>query len=617
MAGNEQKKVGGKQEAASLETKQERLACLAQLDDLTIQRVVARNPHTPPEVLEKLSHNSDKAIRKAVAGNPNSPSDTLTSLGAQFPLDLLRNTALDWLLLENPSMLSEMPEETQGAIAKRENCTPEMLAHLGRAGSGRSLLLALIQNGKTPPATIKQIYEADTSNLAAQFGMREDSVRKIQPIASMHVALRQEPDYLSAIEEFWSEVVALNIVDGKLFEAANIPEKVRAESLAWDLREPHLKKQVFLPIPMLEVLAATSKDKRFLANVGKEPNSPEWLKGLTLAEQAKSAIEENAEKSLPELQKLLSLNSPIVNLLLANHPLTALSLAPSLILQELAGDSKHWVREYVASHPETLPETLSKLFDEHFQTASCPIEKIANERILSCIAENPNTPPSKLESLGLASKYEWLDVKEIVAKNPSTPASVLLRMAATKEYGVEIGLAENPNTPSEILEKLSEKRDNLILAGLASNPSAPSHILEKLAKKKDESILSALIDNPKTPSTALTQIGKLIDADADYYWLSLNLDLHPNVPSEVLAILADDRVFYDEPRIRRIALNPKLPSRSLEVLAKDTDTTIRKNVVKNPSTSITLLEELTHDENAAVRTLARKTLKTRNDEPNN
>jgi len=166
----------------------ESLMVLLDKDDAT-NRVLAKHPRASSKLLEKLSHSSDKVTRQAVAGNPNAPSKVLQKLGAQFPSQLLNNPALDWMVLENPGMFSEIPEETLTAIAKREDCSPEMLGYLARAGHGKGLLMSLLQNGGTPLAAVTYLKDTPEEVLADRYDTSQDSVREIIKLVPMHVAI--------------------------------------------------------------------------------------------------------------------------------------------------------------------------------------------------------------------------------------------------------------------------------------------------------------------------------------------------------------------------------------------------------------------------------------------
>jgi predicted DNA-binding WGR domain protein len=173
------KSIKPKNPAQDPEATPESLLLLFGKDDAT-NRLLAKHPKACSKLLDKLSHCSDKATREAVAENPNTPSKTLQKLGAQFPAQLLNNPALDWMVLENPSLFSEIPEETLAAIAKREDCSPGLLGHLARAGHGKGLLMSLLQNGSTPQAAIRYLMKTKPQNLAERYEVPEDSIIQIK-----------------------------------------------------------------------------------------------------------------------------------------------------------------------------------------------------------------------------------------------------------------------------------------------------------------------------------------------------------------------------------------------------------------------------------------------------
>ncbi len=53
---------------------------LAQAEDMSARWAVAKNPHTPREVLEKLAQDPINLVRALTATNPNTPKDILKSL---------------------------------------------------------------------------------------------------------------------------------------------------------------------------------------------------------------------------------------------------------------------------------------------------------------------------------------------------------------------------------------------------------------------------------------------------------------------------------------------------------------------------------------------------------
>ena len=58
----------------------ELLIKLSDVEDMGSRWAVAKNPHTPPEILEKLSHDDINLVRALVATNPNTPVYVLNRL---------------------------------------------------------------------------------------------------------------------------------------------------------------------------------------------------------------------------------------------------------------------------------------------------------------------------------------------------------------------------------------------------------------------------------------------------------------------------------------------------------------------------------------------------------
>ena len=83
--------------------------------------MVAQNDSCPPALLRELAGNKDKLTRQAVASNPNTNKDTLLKLASEFPQEFLDNPILDLLLLENPNLLGEMPQNSLISLLKEVN----------------------------------------------------------------------------------------------------------------------------------------------------------------------------------------------------------------------------------------------------------------------------------------------------------------------------------------------------------------------------------------------------------------------------------------------------------------------------------------------------------------
>jgi predicted DNA-binding WGR domain protein len=298
----------------------ESLLALFGKDDAT-NRLLAKHPRASSKLLEKLSHSSDKGTRQAVAENPNAPSKVLQKLGAQFPSQLLNNPALDWMVLENPGLFSEIPEETLTAIAKREDCPPEMLGYLAWAGHGKGLLMSLLQNGSTPAAAIAYLKNTTPEVLSERYEVSEDAVREIvSNLVPMHVTVAnsmslEQAELLMSLE-LAARLKGAGDDDWKLLSAADIPRKILDDVIAFELLNHWRLLPIDMPTLILEILAA--RDDRALSAVQKHTLCPAYLKTIKTSQDAVKLISDSPPDSIAE-DELSKTESILMRLLLSEH----------------------------------------------------------------------------------------------------------------------------------------------------------------------------------------------------------------------------------------------------------------------------------------------------------
>jgi hypothetical protein len=594
-----------KGEAVSDATPPARLAALADNGDVTVRRAVARNPGTPPVALDRLSHSSDKATREAVAGNPNASAAVLTRLGGQFPKQLLGNPALDFMLLENPGLFSEVPEETLTAIAKREDCSPEMLAFLARGGHGKGLLMSLVQNGATPATAIRFILDASPEALAEQFSVPENEVLPVQVLAKLHVSVYQELAIDAAHAIFWCAMsVRFGIMrdpdEGLLLQYSAAPQTLKDDVFAWSVLEYGAESAVRrLPLAgsMLEAIACTA-DKRVLNQIRKAAQCPPWLADATDASQARAAILNSQADSHAALSKWLDSGSAAMRLVLANHPLAHDLPKASETLCELANSRLERDREYAACCPDTDAETLLRLAgDEDLQ-------------VVGAVAANQRCTPEILDQIydsRQASRFWKWRVRPALARNPSASAHLIETLAEAGEDAV----ADNPVASESALRALFAKGKTL--AKLAKHPRLPVDLLDQLSASKDEAVFESLLQNSLTPDTALLRIASF--KDEDYFVFSdwdRKLVMHPNTSGQVLDLLIKREVVDLDNHGVRLAKDPRISAASIEKLAAaKCDEPIRKHLALNPATPILVLDRLVFDKDENVRKTAQRALKKR------
>ena len=69
--------------------------------DIRQARQLAKDEITSPEILAQLATNEDYETRRNVAANPNTPTDTLLTICFEFPKEVINNSVIPLLLMEN------------------------------------------------------------------------------------------------------------------------------------------------------------------------------------------------------------------------------------------------------------------------------------------------------------------------------------------------------------------------------------------------------------------------------------------------------------------------------------------------------------------------------------
>ena len=153
--------------AKDAESSPEQLSSLLGQGEI-VDRLLAKHPKAPPELLETLSRSTDKTTRKYVAVNPNASKEVLLRLAPQFPGDFFKNPAFDWLLLEDPDLLTDLGHGVLTRILKRPDCPESFMTWAAERGSEQEKL-ALAMNPRAPEGALLR--------LAAQGGKPGEAAR--------------------------------------------------------------------------------------------------------------------------------------------------------------------------------------------------------------------------------------------------------------------------------------------------------------------------------------------------------------------------------------------------------------------------------------------------------
>lgn len=389
---------------------------LSEHETLTVKSAVARNPGTPPRVLEKLAR--DSILAEKVAINPASP---------------------EWLL----SLLAKSKaEKVLEGIASNPSTPTEVLEELSKLDPGTHLdiLKQIASNPSTPSEVLNNSLIFNDDLLL--FSLRNPSAPE-EMLRAWGMGEKQH--YL------------VTAFKDSLF-LSDIHETI-AENPS-------------TPVDVLEHLA-TIPDGSVLCALSRNPSTPvHILSQLSLGRVKLKEIILNP--SLPfDVFNRLKTSVPFE---LAGSPATP----PSILVwvEELASKFQYMpesspylkYREALAANVSSPPELLERLSkDQAFFVAGNPS---APAYLLRGIYTRWS---SEIDPDGFEA---WLDENKFLigntipaqlAKNPSTPIDVIHAIHERGDEELNATIAKNPSTPFPILEKLATEKSIDIVSGVAEN----------------------------------------------------------------------------------------------------------------------------------------------------
>jgi len=557
---------------------------------------LAENPRIPANLLESLWGTHDPqtdtgtAIAVAICTNPNAPPSLLETIDRTYyrEIQVSRKTPnagtyyskVRFAIANNPAV----PEA-------------ERVAYLRECVVTNLYSAEIAKNPNTPTSILEELVERRMAQQAEK--TKGTSGKKTQTKNTKRVTrtTRTSSRSASTIRS------ALGGIEQAIAENPNAPVSA--------LRE-----------------AARSTDKRTLEKLAKNPNTPpELLEEIALngdanfRDTASNALEpltvyrieleleeqkrqQQAEQLMARRTRRFSSSS--------DNLLTRIKAARNIearvsVLEQLAKDPDEGVRKEVVKN-SSLPLNLRlQLTGDRSEGVRMELAKKQSGR---------QTPVEVLERL---ASDESQGVRALVAQNPDTPSSVFEKLANDTAREVKLKVVSNPNTPVEVLERLGleegifDKR----------NPKTPGSVLARAVSQiRDDKELVNLLRNPvkgtQMPAETLKQLL------SDNYWVARNeVASHPNTPPRVLRRLANDihcaiavspnpntppeilepmlrRIKPDHPSYynicRNLALRPDAPPSLLELLASNTNASIRQIVAAKSNTPLTALERLLNEE---------------------
>lgn len=122
---------------------------------IALRRLVASNPSADATLLTELSKRIDNVTHQYIALNPNTPPSILIKLFARYPLEILKNPALDLLLLENPNLYEELYSSNTEVFEKYE--LPIFFLEWAIQSPNKQLRQKLAQSSITPISFLESL----------------------------------------------------------------------------------------------------------------------------------------------------------------------------------------------------------------------------------------------------------------------------------------------------------------------------------------------------------------------------------------------------------------------------------------------------------------------------
>lgn len=494
-----------------------------------VDRLLAKHPSARADLLGKLARSSDKTTRKNVAVHPNASKEVLLSLATQFPGSFFKNPAFDWLLLEDPDVLTSLGHQVLARILKRPDCPVSFLNWAASHGNEQEQL-AVAMNPRAPDGVLRQ--------LAALLGKPGEAARG-------HRLLQVDVPEADLSHEF-DRVIKASLGELEGNGAKFAWKKGSIGPAHWPWLGLRVRLEVLGPWPAYVETSESAQGRDCLGLV--HGCIPRHVRAL--AQHPDGYVSRLVARCVitpPEvLQDLADGNA--MNYV-ASNPAT-----PAAVLERLASDEDPDTRLYIAQNPSTPTGVRVALL--------AALAKDESSYARQSVAQHRGTPMVVLEIL---ARDEDSGVRQAVAENAATPVALLARLATDEESDVRVAVAEHPRTLAATLERLAGDEDSEVRRAVAFNNCTNATLLERLAKDERPDVRAGVALHPATPAATLE-------------WLSLEggcseeVAANPAAPASILERLAKHK--WDGTR-RCVARNPATPTKVLVALSKDADERVR------------------------------------------
>lgn len=525
----------------------------------------ATDPTTAPLQLGRFASSRDANLRHAVANNPNTPSEVLWRLAVRDTGAVLKNQVLDFLILENPNFLAELPAFARSSFLRCKDVPSAWLDWVLAWGDQDSKVQAL-QNPNLKPEVLESLeqrlkLEHDLSD-TTQPGSGEPALLAF--LARGHI---NHPDKL---EFFGATLTLQNLLPSLEHDAEHLKDAVALGLVPdWLLEGLSLDDDAQLRL----MLAKSSRDQILLGHLCFDEDDE-----VRLVARTSQQLDQNLIETLERIENLAPLSASEMHLLETGSilALTYLVRNPNIDAAILASFVTHsdWrVRQALAFNLALDAQLLAQLKNDD------------DKDVRIAVAQHPSSSRAILEFLiGDAAQ----EVRLAVQANPNTQAawSALLLKVECQDLSVSL----------ESLRALCERGGWARQLALR-HPNLTLEIFEPYLMGDNWHDRFAAAHNPNLSSERLETLA--LDTDSDVRQVVAK---HPNLGFNVLEKLARDEQF----EIRKAAAqNPNMIAALLETLASDEHWTVRQAVAQHPATNSSTLKLLLSDSDNDVRMAAR------------
>ena len=547
------------------------------------EKQLAQNENIPSNILDLLSK-ENREVRQLVAGNPNTPIEVLEKLGIEFADEIVNNPVFDLLLLENPDsrflkmclatsstsievlekLSCDRDSDIRCQVAKNKKTTGDILYKLGE-DKNYYVLHSVLENRNTTESTLRKLLDSVPSNYFTGKILKH-------PNSSLNILL-------AAAEHPGSDP---HIAVSKCRKTpANLLIKLSSDNVAYVRRgvAGNLKTPA-------EILTKLSNDNvlSVIRTVARNPKAPESLLSELANHSNKSirkAVAYNYKTPVSTLIQLAEDSESSVRAEIAKNIST-----PVDILKQLLEDVEDEVRVGVARNFNTPKDILSELFNKYGDyTCVLTLNQniIADILIEVFINNNLDCNGYKLSDnfseIGNTLNYSKIIRYSYYAIN----FNFFMLNITFMRNSIRQRVISHNKLPRHILHKLANHHSQSIRKAIAKHPKTSPDVLAKLAKDPIEAVRKAVTENENTPYESLILLTKTVKNYSLRKAIAKNYIKDKDVLRLVLVKLAVSLDWLDR---KEAAKNHNTPLYILDKLKEDSNNYVKISVDNNSNLKI-------------------------------